>query len=431
MFHKYKHRDFYPEIEEHMMTAESIVLLLINKVDQAWDETRGEEVALESPIVRWKKLIGNKDPETAKSEEPLPGPKVTNEAGEEETTQVVPLRGQYGKDAIRNAFWGSDSAKDANRERDVFLLPIPEKPPEFKYIKTKVTIDNILKFMFPPNLEHSNSTGRLDLFALYGPTVNHHSVEHFCHACITIAKEQLRISIAARASDERKKMGLSGSVPPPEQNKAMRGGQKTITATRKLAEAPQRLLQEEDVNAIYDSLCDKCQARVDGFVNLTCGRGGQHVNTDIEISGMIREVTYTDILNLLIVEKGSTAKQMIQTLDLTEPPEIMYTEQHLRELIKDLDTDYYDRYEFDDLQKLILEDRRLRINYWVSKITHKPIEKFKNPNLLNWNEKVNRKDIKNPYFTLQRILPISLHMERTKVVAKDEKYDKLHFDHTK
>lgn len=211
----------------------------------------------------------------------------------------------------------------------------------------------------------------------------------------------------------------------------MRGGQKTITATRKLAEAPQRLLQEEDVNAIYDSLCEKCQARVDGFVSLTCGRGGQHVNTDIEISGMIREVTYTDILNLLIVEKGSTAKQMIQTLDLTEPPEIMYTEEHLRELIKDLDTDYYDRYEFDDLQKLILEDRRLRINYWVSKITHKPIEKFKNPNLLNWNEKVNRKDIKNPYFTLQRILPISLHMERTKVVAKDEKYDKLHFDHTK
>jgi hypothetical protein len=29
----------------------------------------------------------------------------------------------------------------------------------------------------------------------------------------------------------------------------------------------------------------------------------------------------------------------------------MYTEAHLRELIKDLETDYYDRYEFDDLQK--------------------------------------------------------------------------------
>lgn len=67
----------------------------------------------------------------------------------------------------------------------------------------------------------------------------------------------------------------------------------------------------------------------------------------------------------------------------------------------------------------------------MSKIIHKPIEKFKNPNLLNWNEKVDRNDIKNPYFSLSRILPISLHMERTKVVAKDETYDKLHFDYTK
>lgn len=64
---------------------------------------------------------------------------------------------------------------------------------------------------------------------------------------------------------------------------------------------------------------------------------------------MIAEINRTDILNLLIVEKGSTAKMMIQTLNLTEPKEIMYTEKHLRELIKDLETDYYDRYEFEDL----------------------------------------------------------------------------------
>lgn len=61
----------------------------------------------------------------------------------------------------------------------------------------------------------------------------------------------------------------------------------------------------------------------------------------------------------------------------------MYSRDHLIELLKDLDTDYYDRFEFNDLQKMILEDRRLRINYWVSKITKKPIEKFRNPSLLN------------------------------------------------
>jgi hypothetical protein len=209
---------------------------------------------------------------------------------------------------------------------------------------------------------------------------------------------------------------------------SMRGTQKTIAFTRKLMEAPQRLLQEEDINTILDDLCPKCQAHCDGFVHLTCGRGAQHLNQDIEINEIISEINRNDILDLLIVEKGSTAKMMIQTLDLTEPPEIMYEKHHVIELLKDLETDYYERYEFSDLQKMILEDRRLRINYWVSKITHKPIEKFKNPNLLNQNEKVDRSDIKNPYFSLSRILPISLHMERTKVIEKDGNYDKLHFN---
>lgn len=66
------------------MTAESIVLLLINKVDFVWDEQAQEEVKLDSPIVRWKKLLGNKDPAEAKSEEPLLGPKTFNEETKEE-----------------------------------------------------------------------------------------------------------------------------------------------------------------------------------------------------------------------------------------------------------------------------------------------------------------------------------------------------------
>ena len=130
---------------------------------------------------------------------------------------------------------------------------------------------------------------------------------------------------------------------------SMRGTSKTVTATRKLMEAPQRLLQEEDINTIFPFLCPKCQQHCEGFVHLTCGRGAQHINTDIEINEMINEVNKKDILDLLITEKGSSAKMMIQILDLHEPPEIMYTETHLQELIKDLETDYYDRYEFSDL----------------------------------------------------------------------------------
>lgn len=54
LFYPYKDKEFYPEIEEHMSTAESIVLLLINKVDKVYDEKAEEEVKLDSPIVRWK-----------------------------------------------------------------------------------------------------------------------------------------------------------------------------------------------------------------------------------------------------------------------------------------------------------------------------------------------------------------------------------------
>ena len=66
LFYNYRTRSFYSEIEEHMLTAESIVILLINKVDTVWSEEAGMDVKLESPIVRWKKLIGNKDPDEAK-----------------------------------------------------------------------------------------------------------------------------------------------------------------------------------------------------------------------------------------------------------------------------------------------------------------------------------------------------------------------------
>jgi len=58
----------------------------------------------------------------------------------------------------------------------------------------------------------------------------------------------------------------------------MRGTTKTISATVKLMEAPQRLLQEEDIDAIMSNLCAKCKNHCDGYVHLTSGRGAQHLN---------------------------------------------------------------------------------------------------------------------------------------------------------
>jgi hypothetical protein len=71
--------------------------------------------------------------------------------------------------------------------------------------------------------------------------------------------------------------------------------------------------------------------------------------SDIEINELINEINKNDLLQLLMVEKGSTGKMIIETISLKEPDEIMYKEEHVRELVKDLETDYYERYEFDDL----------------------------------------------------------------------------------
>lgn len=64
--------------------------------------------------------------------------------------------------------------------------------------------------MFPANLEHANSTGRLDLFALYGPIVNYHSVDYcFCVKCTPTAKDQLKKAIVTEKQNQLRKAGLN------------------------------------------------------------------------------------------------------------------------------------------------------------------------------------------------------------------------------
>ena len=173
LFYNHRNAPYFADIEEHMMTSESVVLLLVNACETipAEDE-RDEDIKLGSPVVRWKKLLGSRLPEEAKGE------------------SAETLRAMFGQDEIKNGFYGSDDAMAANKERDIFLFPIPERPPVFEYIRTKVTMDMILSFCFPPNLEHANSTGRLDLIALYGPVVKYYSVDYsFCKNCVRIAKD--------------------------------------------------------------------------------------------------------------------------------------------------------------------------------------------------------------------------------------------------
>jgi nucleoside-diphosphate kinase len=210
LFAVHRNRTYFEEIKEHMMTGESLVLLLINARETYWDEEKEMDVREEDPITRWKKLLGDKDPEVAKTETP------------------DGLRAKYGASIIKNGFYCSDDPKNANKDRDIFLFPVPEKPPVFQFVRTKVTLQTILKFLFPPNLEHSNSTGRLDLFALYGPVCNYHSVDKcFCSKCIKVAKLRLSETIAEKAAAERKRLGMTADVS--LGSTSVKGGSKTTS----------------------------------------------------------------------------------------------------------------------------------------------------------------------------------------------------------
>lgn len=68
----------------------------------------------------------------------------------------------------------------------------------------------LMKFLYPPNIEHSNVNSRLDVFSLYGPVLNYHSVDNcFCIPCARIGKEYLQEYRARLVNIEKERMGLS------------------------------------------------------------------------------------------------------------------------------------------------------------------------------------------------------------------------------
>lgn len=52
LFYVHRNATYYPDILEHMMTAESVVMLLVNKVDRIPNpnDPHGEEIKLDPPV---------------------------------------------------------------------------------------------------------------------------------------------------------------------------------------------------------------------------------------------------------------------------------------------------------------------------------------------------------------------------------------------
>jgi len=143
--------------------------------------------------------------------------------------------------------------------------------------------------------------------------------------------------------------------------------------------------------------------------HLYSGHEQTHILTNEEINFLVDEMNKEDLLDILKAEKGTAAETILSKVNLAKKPgEICYTKAHIESLLKLVEVDYYDRYDFTEIQNLIYEDRRIRLNFWVSTIIGKPPESFKNPKLINHLSFKEINDLKSKNFTLLRTLPLKV-----------------------
>jgi len=372
LYYKHVDKDFFDNMAKFLMNGDSVILLLTAES--------------ENPIQKWKKLLGHSDPVEAKK------------------TNAQSLRAIYGTNLMKNGLHGSDNESDANKERDIFKFSVPQKVPEFHFEKFKVTLDMVMKFIYPPNLEHPNVNSRLDIFALYGPVVNQHSVDTcFCRPCAQIGKEYLQRVICEKIEEKKKKLGIVTKNTTMSSKTSM-----STTGSSKIQVAPLRLVDEKGIIELWPQLCEKCREHCETSVHLTCGREQQHIMTNNEVNELAYEINRRELHELLKKEKGSTADVMIEYLEIKEPEEIQYDRKLIAHLFKHLQTDYYERYNFQEMQNIVLEDRRIRMNAWVAKLIGKPLNKFVNPKLLDAAvSEEERKDPKSVNYTIMRTTPLS------------------------
>lgn len=352
LYYKHTLKPYFDDIMIQNTKGPSALLVLINR-NEYFIDSNNMEVKYPSPVLRWKELIGPKNPIEDKNKSTL--------------------RGEYGIDIIQNSFYGSDNSSDAYREISCFYFKIPAKAPEFQFDINKISISTLLRFLFPLTPNHPDVSGRLDLFAYYGPVKDYHMLDMcFCSECKYFLK-------------------------------------KDLLKTRKMNIETDKILSDEYLSKRLHNLCDECNLHIMHCSHLFSGQLQTHIYTNTEIDVEVENLNKNQLLENIKAEKGSSALSILSKIKISHPPnEIIYTKDHIKELLKNIDTDYYGRYDYISLQSFILEDRRIRMNFWTGKIIGKLPEKFKIPQLIN---PLTQKEISNPKshkFTLLRHIPITV-----------------------
>jgi hypothetical protein len=178
-----------------------------------------------------------------------------------------------------------------------------------------------------------------------------------------------------------------------------------------------KVITEEFIEKHSSIFCNKCSSHSLKWSHLLSGFEETHLMTNEEIDLLISEMNKEDLLKILEAEKGSCAQTILSKIDIhSMPKEIIYNRQHVEKLLEIAQIDYYNRYDFTELQNIILEDRRIRMNFWVYKIIGKPPTSFQNPKLINASN-FSTEDIKSLHdpksknFTFLRTLPLQVKNE--------------------
>lgn len=212
----------------------------------------------------------------------------------------------------------------------------------FEVDKNYLTVDQICKFLKPPDLDHPILVNRLDMFAVYGPSTDQHKINHcFCKKCEKVLQNTLQKS--------------------------------SITKFKKVAKT--------EIDNLISEICDNCKSHIQQFDHLFSGQESEHILTNKELNEMVYELNFNELLTTIFKVDKTFNKNLIKRWTF-EGLVSDYSLNDIKSMLSILETDDFARFNFCDFQNLVLEDRQIRFNYMAGKLLNTPIHKVELSNKL-------------------------------------------------
>lgn len=235
-------------------------------------------------------------------------------------------------------------------------LSFPRKKPIFVEDKLLLNARQMLDFVAPPNTAHPNIAANLDILAIFGPSLASHDVYRcFCDSC---------------------SRSIRSALP--------HGG------------VPSHIVALKQLHPLLSGFCGRCQAHAMTATHILSGKKENCVATESELAGALRHENRREVSSLLMKANKNYNLALLTEIVL-EKMRFNYTRAFVKELLAALPLDSFDRFGFGDFQKIIFEDRKLRLGHFVSELLTLPL-----PQVLRFCEL-------DPATLAGRSLPLDLH----------------------